>query len=155
MPQPPRIAVPGWHAVRRRREQRQVLGPRQRLHGRHDVLHQRRDMVVLDGQCQLGRLDLRQVEHIVDQRQQVAPVLDHSLKHAARPLRQCPVDAVRQQLGVAQDGIQRGTKLVAHVGKELRFVLAGQLQLQLLPSFGQLLEQLGVLHGQRRLVGEG
>jgi hypothetical protein len=34
------------------------------------------------------------------------------------------VSAVRHQFGVAQDGVERCAQLVAHIGEELRFVLA-------------------------------
>ena len=48
----------------------------------------------------------------------------HPIEHATRLLRHLTVDAVEYQLGVAENGIQRRPQLVAHVGQELRFVLA-------------------------------
>ena len=63
------------------------------------------------------------------------------------------VEAFLHQLGVAEDGGERGSQLVAHVGDELRLVLAGDLKLAAL--LGDLLEQAGVLERDRRLVGEG
>ena len=43
----------------------------QRADRRRDVLHQRADVEVLEEQLHLAGLDLRQVEHVVDQREQV------------------------------------------------------------------------------------
>ena len=48
----------------------------------------------------------------------------HALEHPARLLRHLAVDAVEDQLGVAEDGVERRAQLVAHVGEELRLVLA-------------------------------
>src|SRR3984893_13639691 len=81
-----------------------------------------------------------------------AVVLD-ALEHAARPLRQLAVNAVDQQLGIAEDRVQRGSELVAHIGEELRFVLAGKRQL--LALVGDLAEEPRVLDRQYRLAGEG
>ena len=82
----------------------------------------------------------------------LAVVLD-ALEHAARPVRQRAVDAVDQQLGIAEDRVQRRAQLVAHIGEELRFVLAGERQL--LALVGDLAEQARVLDRQYRLAGQG
>ena len=63
------------------------------------------------------------------------------------------VEAFLHQLGVAEDGGERRPQLVAHVGDELRLVLAGDLQLAAL--LRDLLEQARVLQGDGGLVGEG
>ena len=57
------------------------------------------------------------------------------------------------QLGVAEDGVERRAQLVAHVGEELRLVLArlGELAALVL----DFVEQPHVLDGDHRLVGEG
>ena len=62
------------------------------------------------------------------------------------------VEAFLHQLGIAEDGGERGSQLMAHVGDELRLVLAGDLKLAAL--LGDLLEQAGVLQGDGGLVGE-
>ena len=62
------------------------------------------------------------------------------------------VEAFLHQLGIAEDGGERGPQLVAHVGDELRLVLAGDLQFAAL--LGDLLEQASVLQRDGRLVGE-
>ena len=41
----------------------------------------------------------------------------------------CSVEALLHQLGIAEDGSERGPQLVTHVGDELRLVLASDLQL--------------------------
>ena len=66
---------------------------------------------------------------------------------------QLAVDAVLHQLGVAEDGVERRAQLVAHVGEELRLVLAGDLELPALLL--DLAEQPRVLDRERRLAGEG
>ena len=53
------------------------------------------------------------------------------------------VEAFLHQLGVAEDGGERGPQLMAHVGDELRLVLACDLKLPALLS--DLFEEAGVL----------
>ena len=57
------------------------------------------------------------------------------------------------QLGVAEDGVERRAQLVAHVGEELRLVLARLRELAALVL--DFVEQAHVLDGDHRLVGEG
>src|SRR6516165_2674449 len=57
-----------------------------------------------------------------------------------------------QHLAHPNDGIERRTQLVAHVGKELRLVLTCDLDLAAL--LADLAEQSGVLNRQCRLSGE-
>src|SRR5713226_2541999 len=80
-----------------------------------------------------------------------AIVLD-ALEDTARPLRQLAVNPVDEQFGIAEDRVQRGSELVAHIGEELRFVLAGERQL--LALVGNLAEEPRVLDRQNRLAGE-
>ena len=47
-----------------------------------------------------------------------------SFENAQHLLRRLTVSAVRHQFGIAQDGVERRAQLVAHVGEELRLVLA-------------------------------
>ena len=77
----------------------------------------------------------------------------HAIEHAARLLRHLAVDAVEDQLGIAEDGIERRAQLVAHIGEELRLVLA---RLRELPALVlDFVEQPHVLDRDHRLVGEG
>src|SRR6516164_285850 len=76
-----------------------------------------------------------------------------ALEDAEHLLGWLAVSAVRHQLGVAQDSIERRAQLVAHIGEELRFVLACLFKLPTLVLY--LVEQPHVLDGYARLVGEG
>ena len=115
----------------------------------HDVL----ERIIVERQHELAGLDLGQVEHVVDQAEQVLAVARDALEHGHHLLRRLAIDAVLDQLGVAQDGVERRAQLVAHVGEELRLVLArlGELAALLL----DFVEQPHVLDGDRGLVGEG
>src|SRR5262249_37476985 len=76
-----------------------------------------------------------------------------SLEHAQHFFRRLAVDTVSNQLGIAKDGVQRRTQLVAHIGQELRFVAARHLEL---PAFFlDFIEQAYVLNRDHRLIGEG
>src|SRR5215469_1580643 len=75
------------------------------------------------------------------------------LKYAEHPFGRFTVSAVRHQFGVAQDGVKRRAQLMAHVGEELRLVLARLFKLPaLLLDF---VEKPHVLDGYARLVGKG
>ena len=76
------------------------------------------------------------------------------VRASERFLAQRLVEAFLHQLGVAEDGGERGPQLVAHVGDELRLVLARDLELVEL-FCGDLLEQARVLDGDDGLVGKG
>src|SRR5438552_18038104 len=68
--------------------------------------------------------------------------------------------AVGQDLGEADDGVERRPQLVRHVREELGLVLAGDLELPALVldlevAGLQFLEQAHIFDGDDRLVGEG
>src|SRR5215207_2519263 len=67
------------------------------------------------------------------------------LKHAHHLVCWLAIDAVGNQFGVTQDGIERRPQLVAHVGEELRLVLAGLGELTTLVL--DFVEQPDVLDG--------
>ena len=96
-------------------------------------------------------LDLRQVEDVIDQCEQVATRAKNAIERLD-VLLQC-LRILPQHLGDADDGIERGSQLMAHVGEELRFVLArfGKLPALLL----DLVEQSCILDRQDRLRAEG
>ena len=75
------------------------------------------------------------------------------VRASSRFLAQRLVEAFLHQFGVAEDGGERRPQLVAHVGDELRLVLAGDLEFAAL--LGDLLEQASVLERDGGLVGEG
>jgi len=72
-----------------------------------------------------------------------------TFKHVGDLCRYRTVDLVDDQFGVPKDRVERSAEFVAHVGQELRFVQAGDLQLVALPL--DLPEQACVLDGQCRL----
>ena len=79
-------------------------------------------------------------------------MLSSRFEDAEHLLRWLTVDAVGDQLGVAENGIERRAQLVAHVGEELRFVLARDFELSAFVL--DLVEQPRVLDRQHRLRGE-
>src|SRR5262249_21523054 len=102
---------------------------------------------------ELAGFDLRKVEYLVYETQEVGPRGIHT---AQRFQRLFGAEARRvgdHHLGQADDGVERGAQLVAHAGEELRLVLARQLQLAVLVL--DFIEQAHILDGNHRLVGEG
>ena len=63
------------------------------------------------------------------------------------------IDVVEHQLGIAENGVERRAQLVAHIGEELRLVLARHRELPALVL--DLVEQARVLDRQHRLRREG
>src|SRR5262249_15729622 len=98
------------------------------------------------------RLDLGEIKHVINQSEQMAPVALQALQHYARLLRHLPVDVIENEFGVAEDRIERRAQLVAHVGEELRLVLA--CLRKLLALLIDLVEQPRVLDRQHRLIGK-
>ena len=104
----------------RRLLQALLLGHR-RQHGLHvldDVVQVQRNML----QRQLARLDLGEVENVVDDRQQRFGALADGAQIILLAGRQ---GGALQQAGEADDAVQRRADLVAHIGQELRLDLAG------------------------------
>ncbi len=119
--------------------------------------HQR----VLDGarQVEVGRLqfhpsrlDLGQIEDVVDEGQEMSS----RLQNVAEVFRLLVVDLAEHPLGQdlreADDGVERRAQLVRHVGEELALVPARDLELPALVS--DLTEEPCILNGERRLCGE-
>ena len=75
------------------------------------------------------------------------------LEYGLHLLRRRAIDAVYDQLIVPEDGVERGSQLVAHAGEELRLVLARFSELAALVL--DFVEQPHVLDRDHRLVGEG
>ena len=98
----------------------------------------------------LAGLDQREIENFVDQLQQIPPGLENLVD--ARLLRRCRQRGTGfQELAEAEDRVERGAKLVAHAGKEIRFgevglfrdgFGVGQFRFDL-PALGQVPGQLG------------
>src|SRR5262245_3106080 len=75
-----------------------------------------------------------------------------AIKHGARLLRHIAIDAIEDQPGIAQDGVERLAQLVAHVGQELRLVLARLCKLAALVL--DFVEETHVLDRNKGLIGE-
>src|SRR6266699_327037 len=117
-----------------------------RLALEHDPVQRHR----FPGNRKLAGLDEREIENFVDQLQQIPPCLENLVD--ARLLRRCRQRGTGfQELAEAEDCVERGAKLVAHAGKEIRFgevrlfrdgLGVGQLCFDL-PALGQVPGQLG------------
>ncbi len=91
-------------------------------------------------------LDLGKIENVIDQAEEMAPIMCQALQDIPNLLRNISVNVVKNQLRVAQDGIQGGSKFVAHVGQELGLVLGGTGKLT--PFFLDLTEKPRVMDGE-------
>ncbi len=82
-------------------------------HGRladhaHRALHGAAEVDVAEMKLQLARLDLGEVEDVIDQLQQVAPALFDGTHGLVLFFVQRTIDSRLQYLGDAEDGVQRG-----------------------------------------------
>src|SRR5689334_14029619 len=75
-----------------------------------------------------------------------------AFEYAEHLLRWLAVSAVGHQFGIAEDGVERRAQLMAHVGEELRLVLARFFKLPALVL--DFIEQPHVFDGDHGLVGE-
>ena len=147
------LVAPAARQIRRHVDlERELLLGRERLGRAHHVEHQLAHRVIDRREGQLARLDLGQIEHVVDQAEQMAAVLLDALEHVLHLRGHVAVDAVLDQLGIAEHGVQGRPQLVAHVGQELGLVPARRFQLAGL--FLDLVEQAGVVDRERGLRGE-
>ena len=133
--------------------QGELLSGCERLHGCNDRVDDVLERVVRKIERQLTGLDFGEVEHVIDQAEEMLAVGVQAFEHLAHLVRRLAVDVVENELGVAENGVERGAQLVAHVGEELRLVLARDLELPAL--LVDLRKQVGVLDRQHRLGGEG
>ena len=77
----------------------------------------------------LSRLDLRQIEDVVEQLQQVPPGAPNVLEVALLLLVQLAEQTVEEDLREADHRRQRSTQLMGHAGEELGLVAASDLEL--------------------------
>jgi len=104
--------------------------------GSDDLVDQRCSPHGLWVELELSGLDLRQVEHLVDEAKEVCPSAVHALQRLLRLFRAEARRVAEHHLGQPDDGIERRAQLVAHAGDEVRLVLARQLELAaLVPDF--------------------
>src|SRR6516162_370830 len=97
------------------------------------------------------RLDLGQVENVVDQSKEMPTRAEHTVEWLG-VLLQC-LRILPEHLADADDGVERRAQLMAHIGQELRLVLARLRELAALVL--DFVEQPHVLDGYCRLVGKG
>ena len=97
-----------------------------RIEARCDRVQEGRQIGRADEQVEPAGLDARQVQDVVDQREQVLAALPDRRQPRGAALGEAPV--VLQDLRVAEDRVQRRAQLVAHVGEELRLGGVGRLR---------------------------
>ena len=92
--------------------------------GADHLVDQRRQTYGRGIELELAGLDLREVEHLVDKAEQVGARILHALERFLRFFRAELRRVGDHHLGEPDDGIERRAQLVAHIGEELRLVLA-------------------------------
>ena len=138
LPHPRRVHPhPGRHARGHRRLQQQAFVMGHRAQQGHHVARELRRVGRLGLQGQPAVFDAGDVEQVADQRQQVPRRLVHHLQAPGLPRRG---RVLLQQLGHAQDAVERRAQFVADGGQETRLGGIGL---------------FGLLHGHRTLFGNG
>jgi len=87
-----------------------------------------------DVELHLAGLDLREIENVVDHRQEMLPGIENVVDVAELLLVQLAERLQLQELREADDRVQRRAQLVRHVGHELGLVAADSLELIVEPS---------------------
>ena len=121
-------------------------------HQRQRVLEQQPQVEAAQLELHAPGLDLRQVEDVVDQRQQVVARRVDVLQVLELLFVDLAEHLLGQHLGEADDRVERRAQLVAHVGEEFRLVAIRVLELAALVL--DLVEQPDLLDADRRLVGK-
>src|SRR5581483_9913173 len=85
---------------------------------------------ILRFDCDGARLDLRQVENVADQVEQVGAGAVNGARELDLLGREIAVRIVGELLAEDEDRVERRAQLVRHVGKKFGFVLRGQRQLR-------------------------
>src|SRR3954454_793620 len=129
-----------------------MLLARQWLNGAEDGLDDILERISRQRKSELAGLDLGEIEHVVDQPEKVFAVLLDAIENPAHFGRGLAIDVIDNELGIAEDSIERRAQLMTHIGKKLRFVLA---RVRELPAFVlDLVEQARVLDCEHRLGGK-
>src|SRR4029079_390841 len=111
------------------RLEQQLLFCCKRFRVSHHRLDNFLDRVLGGRERQLASLDLGEIEHVIDEPEQVTPVALHTVEDFANLFRNLAVDIVLDELGIAEDRVKRGPQLVARIGQEFRLVPASGLEL--------------------------
>jgi hypothetical protein len=121
-----------------------------RSHQLAGLLDDRADQDRLNREAQVTRFDPGDVDELVDQREQMAPGAEDSLKGVAVLV---VLLGHLEELGEAEDGVERGPQLVARAGQERVLRLGGCHGL--IPGRGQLFGPAGEqLFGPEMRLGE-
>src|SRR4051812_43771261 len=92
------------------------------------------------------RVELHQVQDVVDEAEQVMLAALDSVEYVPLRLGDWAMNPELEQLGVAADGVQRGAQFMAHRREKLRLHLVGRVGLA--PSGALRLEQARPLEGE-------
>ena len=106
-----------------------AAGRRERHNDRANLLDQRLQIDLFEIEVHLARLDLRQVENVVDQIEQMPSGIADLGKIGQELIEALILGHLLQHLAVPDHGIERRTQFVAHIGEEGRFVLARRFEL--------------------------
>ena len=88
------------------------------------LLHHLREVDLLGRELHLARFDLGQVEHVVDELQQMARALEDVAEVLLLRVGHRAGLAALDECREADDGVERGAQLMRHVGEELAFQAA-------------------------------
>src|SRR6202022_4654274 len=132
-----------------------VLG--QRAHALDALRNQRLDLDLAAVELRFARLELGDVQQVVDQDQEMLSILGNDVDVLALVARQDTAVAFEQQLREAEDRVQRRSQLVAHVGEELGLVLVRAFELRVDGSqsrrlLGREVEEVRLLDGGRGVL---
>src|SRR6516165_4229417 len=121
------------------------------LDGLDHAVDERSERKVFKLKLHAPGLDLGEVEDVIDESKQMPAGAEDTVERLK--VLPCRLRILAQHLADADDGVERRAQLMAHVGEELRLVLAclGELAALLL----NFIEQPHVLDSDRRLVREG
>src|SRR5215472_16140781 len=92
--------------------ERELFVGRQRLQRAADGLRNVLNVIIGEFEDELTGLDLRQIEHIIDEPEQMPTVSLKPFEDAEHLLGWLAVSAIRHQFGVAEDGIERRAQLM-------------------------------------------
>ena len=113
------VTVAGRQVGTKLKLERELLVGRQRLQRATDGLSNVLNRVIGKFEFKLPGLDLRQIEYVVDQPQQMPAVGLKSFENGEHLLGWLAIRAIGHQFGVAQNGIKWRPQFVAHIGEEL------------------------------------
>jgi hypothetical protein len=103
-----------------------ALQLRSLLEGHRGVLEGGGELEGSESQLETVGLDLREIEDVVDEREQVVPRTVDVVDVLGLLLREVPEHPLAQDLREADDGVERRSKLVGHVREERRLVAVGR-----------------------------